>query len=91
MAGIVEDLLHRAELHDLPCVQHRNAFRDICDDAQVVGDKDYGVVVFLLQILQEFQDLRLYRDVQRRGRLVADEYLGLAAQRYGYYALAHTA
>ena len=42
--------------------------------------------------LHQFQDLRLDRDVQRGGRLVGDDQLGLAGQRDGDHdALAHAA
>ena len=61
-------------------------------DAQVVRDKDDGVSKFLLQILDKLNYLSLDGDVQRRCRLVADEYLRLAGQRYrDDYALAHAA
>jgi hypothetical protein len=34
------------------------------------------------RVLQQFQDLRLHRDIQRRGRLVGDQYLRLAGQHH---------
>jgi hypothetical protein len=48
---------------------------------------------FLLDVLQQFQDLRLDGDVQRRGRLVGDQHLsGRAGERHGdHHALAHAA
>ena len=47
-------------------------------DLFVVGEAEP-----LLQLLHQVQDLRLHRDVERRGRLVADQELRLAGQRPG--------
>ena len=42
--------------------------------------------------VDELEDLRLHHDVERRGRLVADDQLGVAGQRHGDHgALAHAA
>ena len=92
VAGIVEDLLRRAQLHDLSGVQHRHTVGHIGHDAQVMGDEDDGVFELLLQVLDELEDLRLDGHVQGRGGLVADEDLWLAGQCDGDDdALAHTA
>ena len=45
-----------------------------------------------VQILEQLDDLRLDRDVERGGRLVGDQHVGLAQQRHGDHdALAHAA
>ena len=42
--------------------------------------------------LHELEDLRLHGDVERRGRLVGDQEIGLAQQRHrDHHALAHAA
>ena len=46
-----------------------------------MGDEQVGQPQALLQILQQVQDLRLNRDIERAGRLVADEQLGLDCER----------
>ena len=46
----------------------------------------------LLQLAHQVEDLRLDGDVERRGRLVGDQHLGIARQRHGdHHALAHAA
>ena len=45
------------------------------DDVEVVRDEDVGEPELVLEILEEVQDLRLDRDVERRDRLVADDQL----------------
>ena len=47
------------------------------DDRQVVGDEDVGQVELRLEVLEQVQDLRLDRDIERRHRLVADDELGI--------------
>ena len=44
-------------------------------DRQVVGDEQVGQAELLLQILEQVDDLRLDRNVERRDRLVADDQL----------------
>ena len=50
---------------------------DVLDDADVVRDEQVGQAELALQLAQQVQDLRLHRDVERRGRLVADDQLRL--------------
>ena len=44
-------------------------------------DEDVGQVELALEILQQVEDLRLHRDVERRDRLVADDQLRLERER----------
>ena len=37
----------------------------------------------LLQFLEELEDLRLHRDVERGGRLIRDEKIGIVGERHG--------
>ena len=53
------------------------------DDAKVVRDEEIGEPELLLQVLQQIDDLRLDRDVERRDRFVADDELGTEGQRAG--------
>ena len=50
---------------------------------EVVGDHDIGQGVFGAQIDQQVQDLGLYGNIQRRGRLVQQQYPGFGRQRAG--------
>ena len=53
------------------------------DHPQVMRDKQVGQMHLLLQLLQEIDDLRLNRNIQRRDRFVADDKLGTDTQRPG--------
>ena len=58
-----------------------HAVGDVADDVQVVGDEDVGEPELALQVLEQVQDLRLDRDVERRHRLVADDQLRVDRER----------
>ena len=92
MSGIVEHFLAGTQFHHLTAVKHRDPVGHIGHNAQVMGDEDDGVAEFLLQILDQLQDLRLNGHVQSSGRLVADQNFRLAGQGDGDNdTLAHTA
>ena len=92
MAGIVEQL-GGVRLLDLAAgIHHHDAVGVLGDHAHVVGDQHDGRAVGLLQLAHQVEDLRLDGDVERRGRLVGDQHLGIARQRHGDHdALAHAA
>ena len=92
MLGIVEDRVHRAALDDAAELHHHHLLGDLGDDAHVMGDEHHRHAVAGLQLLDQLEDLGLGGDVERRGRLVGDQQLGLAGQRHGGHgALAHAA
>ena len=51
----------------------------VAHDRQVVRDEEVGQPLLALQVLHDVEHLRLHGDVERRGRLVADQELGLAS------------
>ena len=54
--------------------------------------KTMATAVVSPQLVQQVEDLRLHRHVQRRGRLVGHQQRGIAGQRHGdHHALAHAA
>ena len=55
----------------------------MADDAEVVGDEQVGEVELVLEVLEQVDDLRLDRDVERRHRLVGDDQLRLQGERPG--------
>src|SRR5690606_28195558 len=62
------------------------------DDAEVVRDEDERQVGLLLDLAQQAQVLRLYRDIERGGGLVGDDHFRLAGDRYrAHHALLHAA
>ncbi len=76
-----EQLAGGRELDQAAEIHHADAVRDLRYDGQVVRDEDVGQRKPALQLGHQVEDLRLHRHVQRRGRLVADEQIGLARQR----------
>ena len=79
-AALLDDL---ALAHDVDAVGHR------AHDAEVVRDQQHGHAELALQVLQQLEDLRLDGDVERRGRLVGDQQVGLVGERHGdHHALA---
>ena len=57
--------------------------RDVLHHGEVVGDEQVGEAELALQVLQQVEDLRLDRHVERRDRLVADDELRLERERAG--------
>ena len=74
----------RPALLDDPTLRHdAHPVGHLAHDAEVVGDEQQRHAVARLQRLQELQDLRLDGDVERRGRLVGDQQVGLVGERHG--------
>ncbi len=66
--------------------------RRLRDDAEIVRDEDDRHPQLALQLLEQLEDLRLNRHVERRRRLVGDQHGRLARQRHrDHHALAHAA
>ena len=74
---------HRPALDDAAEIHHRHPGAEPADDAEIVADEQEGQAAPLLQLLQQQQDLRLHRDVERGDRLVGDDQLGLQRQGAG--------
>ena len=70
-------------LDDAAEIHHRDAVADVLDHREIVRDEQVGELPLALQVLQQVDDLRLDRDVERRHRLVADDQLGPERQRAG--------
>ena len=81
MARVGEDLGGRARLDDPPGVHHEHPVGDVGHDAEVVGDQDQRHAAALALALEQVEDLRLDRDVQRRRRLVGDQHVGVGGER----------
>ena len=92
MLRLGEQPAHRRMLDHLAGVHHHDIVHQVGDHAQVVGDQDDRGAELLLQAAQQVEDLRLDRDVERGGRFVGDQQLGIARQRHAdHRALPHAA
>jgi hypothetical protein len=73
-------------------VHDDHALRGLGNDAQVVRDQDQRRAGLSLQLDDQLEDLRLDRDIQRGGRLIGNQHLGIAREGHGdHRALAHAA
>ena len=70
MSRVVKDLLDRTDLDDLSGVKNRNAVCNVGNDAEIVRDEGDREAKLLLQILEQLEDLRLDRYVERGCRFV---------------------
>ena len=68
---------HPAVLHD------HDLIAEIAYDREIVGDQDERESYFTPELLEKAQDLRLDRDVERRGHFVGDQDLRLERKRAG--------
>ena len=92
MQRVLHDVLHRADLGDAAGIHHRDAVGGLRDHAHVVGHQHHGGAVIAPEPLDQRDDLRLHRDVERGGRLVGDDQFRLGADRKrNHDALAHAA
>ncbi len=83
---------HVALLLDAGGVHDDDVVGDLGDDAEVVGDHDDRAAELVLQALHQVEDLRLGGHVERRGRLVGDQQVGVVDERHrDHHALAHAA
>ena len=78
-----EYLLSGPHLDDLAEIHDGDTMRHVLDDRQIVADEEQRKAELALQILQQVDDLRLDRDVERGDRLVADDQFGFRRQRAG--------
>ena len=70
----------RRDLDDLAEIHDCDSIAQVPDDSQIVGDEDIGKAEPLAQGLEQIDDLRLDRDVQRRHGLVADDEVRLGGE-----------
>ena len=92
MQRVLDHVAHRADLGDAAGIHDGDTVRGLGDHAHVVRDQHDGRAMLRAQALQERDDLRLHRNIERGGRLVRDHQLGLGGERERQHdALAHPA
>ncbi len=76
-------------LDDLPALHHAHPVGDAPHQVEVVADQQQGHAQARLQFLEQVEDLQLHGHIQRRGRFVGYQQVGLVGQRHGdHYPLA---
>jgi hypothetical protein len=68
-----EERVGLADLDDPAEIHHGDAVGDVPHDCKIMRDEQVGQMQFALQVLQQVDDLRLHRNVERGDRLVADD------------------
>ena len=81
MQRVVVELLGGGDLHDPAEVHHGDPVRDVPYDGEVVRDEEIRQVELVLQLLEQVDDLRLNRDVERRHGLVRDDEVRIQSDR----------
>ena len=83
MARIGEYARGLPSLDDFSLAHDDHVVSDAPDDVEVMGDEQHGHAKLGLQVLQEFEDLRLNSDIERGRRLIGDQKIGAIGQRHG--------
>ena len=92
MTGTREQVDGFAGLRDAARVHHRDAMADLRHDTEIVRDQDHRKMQALLQLGNQFENLRLHRHVEGGGRFVGDQQFRFAGQCHrDHHALAHAA
>jgi hypothetical protein len=81
MAWLSEQRLGFRHFGQTAQIEYSDPVRHVADDGEVVADEKIGQPELGLQILHQVEDLRLHRDVESRGRLVADDEVRLRCER----------
>jgi len=91
MARLIQ-ALGVALFHDTTGVHDERAIAEAGDQRQIVRDEDQAHAALGDQIVENAQHLGLHGDVERGGRFVGDQQVGLANQHHGdHHPLAHAA
>ncbi len=70
-----ENILRGSVLHKVSQIHNAHRIGNMLHHTQIVGDKQVGQLILLLQVLQKVNDLCLNGHIQSRHRLVADHEL----------------
>src|SRR5438105_2641597 len=75
MERVGQQLGRLGKFDDLPGVHHNDAISNVADDAEIVCDQQDTHSQFLLELAQQFDDLRLDCYIKSGGRFVGDQQL----------------
>ena len=82
MSRRAENIVQRSTLQHPAMIHHDDFIGDVRDHTKVMGDHQDGHLQFGLQIVQQFQYLRLNGHVERRCRLIRDQQRRAADKRH---------
>ena len=78
---IPEERVSVGKLDDAAEIHDRDAVAHVPNDAEIVADEDEGQAALDLESLQQVEDLRSHRDVERRRAFVRDHNRGVECKR----------
>ena len=83
MLRVAEDVFDGSGLDDTTLLHHSDIVGDTAHDAEIVRDEQHRHPELRLQVLEQAEDLRLDRDVERGRGLVGDEKVRPVGERHG--------
>jgi hypothetical protein len=72
-----KECISLCNLNQFAKVHDTNSVRDMADNIQSMCNKEIGQAQSVLQVTQEIDDLRLYRDIEGRDRFISDYESGM--------------
>ena len=92
MTRTIENILTRSALHDDAGIHNGNFLCDICHNAEIMCDHDDGCLIFLLQILDNIENLSLNCHIECGRWLVTDQNFRITGKcNRDHNTLTHTA
>ena len=87
-----EQIFNASLFHDATGIHHRHSIGESGYSAEVMRNENEGQIGGTTQLAEQFEQLRLDRDIERRRRFVGDQELRFARERHrDHCALAHAA
>ena len=76
MARVCKQIIGRADFHHLTEIEDHHPVAEMPHNGKIVRDEEQRQTVVAPKLQQQIDDLRLHRDIERRGGFVADDEFG---------------
>lgn len=73
MGWLLEDEVSGTAFDELAGAHDGDVCGELRDDGKAMGDQHIGEVKFLLELLEELEDLRTDRDIERGDRFIGND------------------
>ena len=83
MLGRIKQGAGFAGFYNLAVFHHTDGLRHFLNDLQIMGNQQKRHAQFILQVLEQFEDLRLNGDIKGRGRLIGNQEFRLVGKGHG--------
>ena len=78
-----ENVLRRTFFNDASGVHDGDTIGDLGNDTKVVSDEEKSEFHFAAELVEQFEDLFLHRDIESGGGLIGDEQSGIGGESHG--------